>query len=111
MSSDRFVALYAFPIGPSYGLKGFHARTRYARFIGDTAPDRCPIRPLWLECLSFEDWQGKVSPRTRELCRRQSIDILFRVHVQSNPRGKLLLETLEKIHASTTRSVASDAPR
>lgn len=103
--SDRFLALYAFPLGPSFGARGLGARTRYGRFIGDTATDKLPIRPFWQECLSFEDWQGTTTASTRELCRKSEIDVLFRVHIQRSPRGDLLLETLEEIYARTTRPV------
>lgn len=88
---DRFVALYALPLGPG----------RYARFIGDTAAEKLPIRPFWTSCLYFEDWQGNPSPKTAELCRRLGIDVLFIVHIdRHDPRGRLLQEELH--HASTS---------
>lgn len=87
MSSDRFVALYAIPDGDG----------SFLRFVGDTAAARVPIRPFWMETLAFEDWQGRARPETIALCRKLGIDVLFLVHIQRTPRGKLLCERLEEI--------------
>jgi len=76
----------------------------WLRFIGRV--DRLPIRSLWEECFSYEDYLGKARPKTLELCKRLGIDVLFVVHVQRNARGNLFHERMEEIRhgVSTTAS-------
>lgn len=79
------VALFALPVAPG----------RFLRFVGSV--DELPIRPLWQECFSYEDYLGKARPQTLELCKRLGIDVLFLVHVQRNARGNLFRERMEEI--------------
>jgi hypothetical protein len=79
------VALFALPV----------ARGRWLRFVGRV--DQLPIRPLWEESFSYEDYLGRAQPKTLELCRRLGIDVLFVVHIQRNARGNLFHERMEEI--------------
>lgn len=76
----------------------------WLRFVASA--DRLPIRPLWEECFSYEDFQGPAKPETLEFCKRRGIDVLFLIHVQRTARGKLFLERMEEIRrgVSTTAS-------
>ena len=85
MRSDRFVALYALRLGNG----------KFFLFIGDTETSRLPLRPSWLPCLTFEDWQGKTKPETDALCRKHGADVLFVLHIQQNAHGSLLRSKLQ----------------
>lgn len=68
---------------------------RWLRFIAYT--NELPIKPLWEECFSYEDYLGKAKPETAALCRRRGIDVLFLIHVQRTARGKFFLEKMEEL--------------
>ena len=95
LSNLHMLALFAVRVSPG----------RWLRFVGYT--DELPIKPLWEECFSYEDYLGKAKPSTAALCRRLGIDVLFLIHVQRTARGKLFLERMEEIR----HGLASAAPR
>ncbi len=94
----HMVALFAVPLGPR----------RWGRFVAYT--NRLPIRPLWEECFSYEDYEGKAQPKTLELCKRLEVDVLFLVHVQRGARGNLFRERMEEIRNEVPAKPRSPGP-
>jgi len=96
LSNLHMLALFAVPLGPR----------RWGRFVAYS--DELPIRPLWEECFTYEDYLGKAQPRTLELCKRLGIDVLFLVHVQRGARGNLFRERMEEIRNGEAAGTPSE---